>query len=356
MANNGKVAVSVIIPCYNIENWIGATLQSLINQSNQNFEVICVDDGSTDKTLEVLNKFAEKYEIIKVLCQSNGGVSVARNNGISHATGIYISFLDGDDLLHPDFIKDSLSLAEKNSWPDLINFGYCNLSENSFDNVIDGIVPAYVFHDRDEFFQNYDKLDYYVNSIGSKLYLREIIVENHIRYDVNIKNMEDMAFNLDFFSFVNTCVIYNAPYYNYRVRENSAIHRMTLPKYIERTYEHQINFLEHIGKSNADLLLSKSEVFTYYFWRHSIMYKAMYIVSEYKNRYEVQKTLCAFFKKNLAAKRVIDKIGGRNRTDIVFLYLLKHQHYLIFCDLVKLKYFLSRNVKLFNFLKKIMNR
>lgn len=90
--NKNNVLISVIIPCYNIEKWIGATLQSLINQSSQDFEVICVDDGSTDKTLEILNKFAEKHGNIMVLNQPNGGVSVARNNGIAHATGRYISF------------------------------------------------------------------------------------------------------------------------------------------------------------------------------------------------------------------------------------------------------------------------
>lgn len=285
-----------------------------------------------------------------------GGVSVARNNGIAHATGRYISFLDGDDLLHPDFIKDSLILAEENSWPNLINFGYCNLSENSFDNVLESKVPIYVFHNSCDFFQNYDKLDYYVNSIGSKLYSRDIIIENHIKYDVNIKNMEDMAFNLDFFSFVNTCVIHNVPYYNYRVREDSAIHRMTLPKYIEQTYEHQINFLNHIGKDNAYLLLNKSEVFRYYFWRHSIMYKALYIVSESKNIFASWKQLTNFFQDNYAVNLIIDNLKGRNGTDTVFLSLLKHRCYFAFCYLVKLKYCLSRNAKLFNFLKNIMNK
>lgn len=113
IADDKQLMVSIIIPCYNIEQYIGETLQSLINQSSQNFEVICVNDGSKDNTLEVLNKYAEDYGIIKVYNQPNAGVSVARNNGIAHAKGKYISFLDGDDLLHPNFIQNVLVLAEK---------------------------------------------------------------------------------------------------------------------------------------------------------------------------------------------------------------------------------------------------
>lgn len=356
MIDNKHVMVSVIIPCYNIEKWIGETLQSIMKQTNQNFEVICVNDGSTDETLKVLERYANDYDKVKVLSQVNAGVSMARNNGIRHAKGKYISFLDGDDLLHPDFIKDMLSLAESKGWPDLINAGYCNLSDDSFDKVSESEYPLSVFGSRDEFIQNYDKLDYYVNSIGSKLYKRELIVDNLIQYDVNIKNMEDMAFNLDYFSVVNTCVIHNVPYYNYRIRENSAIHRMTPPKYIERTYEHQISFLNHIGEGNADFLLNNSKVFRYYFWRHSIMYKTLYIVSESKNIYKAKMALTAFFAKEHSAKVAIENLEGRNGVDKVLLYLLRHTHYLSFAIFAQLKYLLSRNTKLFNFFKKLMNK
>lgn len=353
---NIQVMVSIIIPCYNIEEWIGETLKSLVNQANQNFEVICVNDGSTDKTLDVLNKYAGAYKNIQVISQPNAGVSVARNNGIDHAKGKYVSFLDGDDLLHPNFVKDMLTLAESNDYPDLINAGYCNLSGDSFDRATVCDFPLYVYKDKNDFLRNYDKLDYYVNSIGSKFYKRELLVENHIKYDEKIRNMEDMAFNLDFFSFVNTCVIHNFPYYNYRVRENSAIHRMTPPKYIEQTYNHQINFLNKIGRNNADYLLSNSNVFRYYFWRHSIMYKALFIVSESSSMFEARKALRGFFRENHSAAFIVNNLVGRNGTDKVFLYLLKHQHYFIFNDLAKLKYCLSRNAKLFNVLKKLMNR
>lgn len=97
--------VSVVIPCYNVAHFVGTTLNSVLNQSDENFEIIAVNDGSTDKTLVVLKESAALDNRIQVICQANGGVSAARNKGLSHAKGDWIVFLDGDDEMKPDFIK-----------------------------------------------------------------------------------------------------------------------------------------------------------------------------------------------------------------------------------------------------------
>lgn len=86
------------------------------------------------------------------------------------------------------------------------------------------------------------------------------------------------------------------------------------------------------------------------------MYKALFLVSEAKNLFVAKKTIKEFSVKNVSVKMVVNKLMGRNRTDKVFLYLLRHQYYFIFCELAKLKYCLSNNAKLFNILKNIMNR
>ena len=93
--------VSIVIPVYNVENFVKDTLSSVCNQTYKNIEIICVDDGSTDNSLSVLNFYSEKDKRIKVLSQSNSGVSAARNNGIRAAEGEYICFLDSDDFMHP---------------------------------------------------------------------------------------------------------------------------------------------------------------------------------------------------------------------------------------------------------------
>ena len=92
-----KNLISIIIPAYNIENYIAKCLDSLLNQTYRNLEIIVVDDGSSDNTGKVIDDYLSKYDNIKVIHKKNAGVSAARNSGIEVASGDYIGFVDGDD-------------------------------------------------------------------------------------------------------------------------------------------------------------------------------------------------------------------------------------------------------------------
>lgn len=108
------INVSVIIPVYNAKNTISEAIDSILNQTHQNFEIVIIDDGSTDNTESILKKYMNKEEKIKVYTQVNQGVSKARNNGIKKATGKYITFLDADDLYHPTFLEKMYNRIKKN--------------------------------------------------------------------------------------------------------------------------------------------------------------------------------------------------------------------------------------------------
>lgn len=112
--------VSIIIPVYNIEKYLSRCLKSVINQTYKNLEIIIINDGSTDKSLFIANKFASDQRV-KIYTQKNRGLSAARNYGISLASGEYISLVDGDDYIAPDFIKN-LVAGIKNV--DLVVSGY----------------------------------------------------------------------------------------------------------------------------------------------------------------------------------------------------------------------------------------
>lgn len=105
--------LSVIIPVYNAESFIMKALESLSKQTFCNFEVICVDDGSTDGTLKVLKAYAQKEPRLRVVHQENAGVSMARNKGMSLAKGTYITFLDHDDWVSVDFYQGLCEIAEQ---------------------------------------------------------------------------------------------------------------------------------------------------------------------------------------------------------------------------------------------------
>lgn len=106
--------VSIIIPAYNVAPWIEETLESVARQTFNDFECIIVDDCATDNTLDVVNLWIKKDNRFRVICRDvNGGLSAARNTGIKYAIGDYISFLDSDDIWHPNFLKRMLELIEK---------------------------------------------------------------------------------------------------------------------------------------------------------------------------------------------------------------------------------------------------
>lgn len=121
--------VSIIIPVYNAENFLADTLESVCNQTHQNIEAICIDDGSMDNSLSVLNFYSQKDPRIKIITQENSGVSVARNNGIKSSSGNYLCFLDSDDFMHPQYIEFQLQALLDNC-ADVACCGFQSVSED----------------------------------------------------------------------------------------------------------------------------------------------------------------------------------------------------------------------------------
>ena len=110
-----KKKISIIVPCYNVEKYLGSCLDSLLNQSFKDFEIIAVNDGSTDNTLNILEEYSKKDSRIKIITQKNKGLSGARNTGIDNANGDYIAFLDSDDWVSPDFYQKLYNAITENN-------------------------------------------------------------------------------------------------------------------------------------------------------------------------------------------------------------------------------------------------
>lgn len=106
--------ISVIMPAYNSERYISEAIESVINQSYKNFELIIVDDGSTDRTPEIIDKYVETDLRIKVFHRENAGVSSARNFALQNICGEYVTFIDSDDMYHTDRLKIMYSVFEQN--------------------------------------------------------------------------------------------------------------------------------------------------------------------------------------------------------------------------------------------------
>lgn len=191
--------ISVIVPIYNGEKWLSRCIDSILNQSFQNIEIILVNDGSVDRSLDLCYKYATKDERIIVINQSNSGVSVARNRGISEAKGDYIMFVDCDDWLE----ADTLNVLYDNMIAKNVDFsviGYKEISEKGQIYTDTATLGFKKIMSRDDF------MKLLFQSIGffslcypwGKLYKRRIIVENKLQFDSRIAIGEDRLFLFDY--------------------------------------------------------------------------------------------------------------------------------------------------------------
>lgn len=206
--------VSVIVPVFNIENYVGTCINSLLDQTYDNYELIIVNDGSTDKSLEIVNSFLEKFpNRIKVISKENGGLSSARNCGLEHASGDYISFVDGDDFVDIDYLEKLIEYLD-NGNIDVVISGHKTVKTSG--ELIDRIKVA-----SNKEFELYGKPGVFISC--AKLYKKEFLFKNNLFFPVG-KLYEDIAFSF-YTKYLATKVI-AIPYcgYNYVQRDGSIMH------------------------------------------------------------------------------------------------------------------------------------
>lgn len=222
--------ISVIIPIYNAEKYLRQCLDSVISQTFNNFEVICVDDGSTDNSRKILEEYKILDSRIKVILQDNHGVSSARNQGIENSTGDYLAFLDADDLLHIQFLEIMYNTAHENN----LELVWCNHKKiNDEKNQS----PKLLTHKPQEIYyeQIFNKYLSHKTNIGSmvwgKLYRRDKLQD--IRFDTNINIAEDVLFTHNILFNINRAAYIPENLIYYRVRSGSLSNSKIKPKTID---------------------------------------------------------------------------------------------------------------------------
>ena len=226
--------ISIIVPAYNIDKYIGRCLDSIINQTYPNLEIIVVNDGSTDKTKDIINEYSLKDNRIIPIHKENGGVSSARIRGIYESKGDYIGFIDGDDII------------EKDMYEFLLN----NLIENDADISHCGYVMDFPDGHSDYYYNNgkkviqdkkaglYDLLkgDFVEPGLWNKLYKRELLIgfDKEEIWDSSIKINEDVLMNYILFSKSNKSIYEDKCPYHYTLRKGSAAtSKVSKTKYID---------------------------------------------------------------------------------------------------------------------------
>lgn len=203
--------VSVIIPVYKTEKYLNSAVESVLNQTYKNIEIVLVDDGSPDNCPQLCDELAEKYENIKVVHKENGGLSSARNAGIENAEGKYIYFLDSDDTIIDCAIADMVEIIEKENSDVVIPSMYYKVYEDTGEKEI-------AYHFEESLFET-DPRNYAIEILIGKvrghrstavLYRTQVIKENNLRFPLGLI-AEDFFFMMDLMAVANKLSIYTKP-------------------------------------------------------------------------------------------------------------------------------------------------
>lgn len=218
MNKKNKVKVSIIVPVYNAERYIKRLLDSILNQTMPNYEIILVNDGSTDASESILEEYAKKDKRIVLVNVQNGGVSKARNIGLSKTTGEYVTFIDADDYIENDLIETLYEKAIQTNC-DIVITGYYIVSQKNkirmFDNCEEKLSNDMAM---EELIRN-RKIGM---SVWAKLFKRNII--SSLKFDENYKNYEDRLFVFEAIRNSQNVLIIPNTLYNYCMNRDSVTH------------------------------------------------------------------------------------------------------------------------------------
>ncbi len=216
-----KAKISVIVPVYNAEQFLDACIQSILQQSFQQLELILVDDGSKDSSRSICEKYAASDSRVRFLHQENAGSSAAKNAGMAKAEGDYIAFTDADDTLDAQYLEHLYDGVEENGDVDVCigNAAFTRVRGNEVLSRRTVTLHGGLFTLK-EFMGYYP--EYMPNAIigapWNKLYKRALLQQYAIKFDTAIRNNEDTHFNYLYLSKCKTVYVSEAPYYNYMNR------------------------------------------------------------------------------------------------------------------------------------------
>ncbi len=217
--------LSVIIPLYNCETVILRCLESI--DKFDDMEIIVVDDGSTDNGVKVVNSYADKHSMVRLISKMNGGASSARNVGISNATGDYLMFVDADDYLVPDGIEKLLSIAEEEH-ADVLKYKILKttkVASQDSSSLTDFPMHKNVMRGKGKALESSTVSDYHV---VDALFRRQVIVDHNIRLHEDLYLHEDDVFMGEVYVYAECVVSTNMPLYRYVVdSEQSHTHKPT---------------------------------------------------------------------------------------------------------------------------------
>lgn len=261
--------VSIIVPVYNVSKYLKSCVNSIANQELKDYEVIFINDGSTDDSLKVLQELTGSLDNIYIYSIPNKGVANARNYGLSLAKGKYIYFCDPDDELKENLLLDNIRLIEEYD-ADMVIFG---LIENNLKNGNKREISyskMEIFHSNKECKSNLPKImeKNSFNSVWTKIYRKDFLIKHNFLFP-DISRGEDAVFNWNIFDKITTLVINPQAYYIYNTHREGSICTEYNPDFLDSEYyllKHVEELIQNWGeKENLEVILNnrKLEIYVY---------------------------------------------------------------------------------------------
>lgn len=241
--------VSIIVPIYNAEQYLRRCVDSILNQEYTDFELLLVNDGSTDASGDICEEYGDRDPRVIVIQKENTGVSDSRNRALDRAQGKYLQFLDSDDWITPDATRLFVRAAEEYGCDMVISDFYRVVGERlspKGDIEEEGVLT------REEFAAHMmeNPADFYYGVLWNKLYRRDIVEEHNLRMDTDISWCEDFMFNLEYIRYAKVFYALHAPIYYYVKRKGSlASQGINISKTVKmklNVFEYYNNFYKHV--------------------------------------------------------------------------------------------------------------
>ena len=244
--------VSIIVPVYNKEKYLRDCVDSILQQTYKDFELILVDDGSKDSSWNIIKEYADKEERVVPIHQENAGVSAARNAGLDRAQGKWICFVDADDYLPKDGIQILVEHGEKSN-ADIVNANATRVEDDK---------QFKIFNFNNEIVKGniYPRLVHFAP--WAQLFKRSIIEEHHLRYVKGLAYSEDNVFILYYSLYASSIEFVNDSVYNYRINSDSAIQNKDYKKvaYHQMWAAHEVYKLKDKESSLRNFIINRTKI------------------------------------------------------------------------------------------------
>lgn len=290
---------SIILPIYNVDQYLDQCIQSVLGQKYHDYEIILVDDGSTDNSPEICDVYAAQYDHIRVIHKPNGGLSSARNAGVEKARGTYIWWVDSDDWIEQDALT-VLHLATYKKFPDVVKFNFFRMGEQKKQIMCQ--VPSGLYEDEASLERLINKGFYHPGkfslSAWGHIYKNSFLKENKLSFvSERVIGSEDYLFNLSVLVAARHIEVIEEPLYNYRLRPGSLTqgYRKDLPEKYTELYRQLRFHYSQMGK----LAHYQGRICNFYVWHllHGTCLANEYRNTEEHTRTEGRKNVRMFLKK-----------------------------------------------------------